>query len=178
MTQGHYPVNYYQIVITDYLAGELGVSIGDDIETILGKLTVCGIISTDHAEYGLTEKLVSQRYWDYAPYLLKYRYAIGFVQRSTIDAYRRDLNYLNIQLSAPYMWGDATIGSFSRLRKDQLLEGRMPKEPNEVLISANMAERNNITLKYPEDINALRKRLGLTQRDFGTIDVPADKYTA
>ena len=178
VTQGHYPVNYYQIVITDYLAGELGVSIGDDIETILGKLTVCGIISTDHIEYGLAEKLVSQRYWDYAPYLLKYRYGIGFVQRSTIDAYRRDLNYLNIQLSAPYMWGDATIGSVSRLRKDQLLEGRMPKEPNEVLISANMAERNNITLKYPEDINALRKRLGLTQCDFGTIDVPADKYTA
>lgn len=168
VTQGHYPVNYYQIVITDYLAGELGVSIGDDIETILGKLTVCGIISTDHAEYGLAEKLVSQRYWDYAPYLLKYRYGIGFVQRSTIDAYRRDLNYLNIQLSAPYIWGDATIGSVSRLRKDQLLEGRMPKEPNEVLISANMAERNNITLKYPENEEAY----------WGTIDVPADKYTA
>jgi putative ABC transport system ATP-binding protein len=155
VTQGHFPTNYYQIVITDYLAGELGVSIGDDIETILGKFTVCGIISTDHAEYGLTEKLVSQRYWDYAPYLLKYRYAIGFVQKSTIDAYRKNGDYLNmnIPVSVPYLRRVITIGSISRFREDQLLTGRMPKEPNEVLKSIEM-DILDISLKRYADKEA------------------------
>ncbi len=155
VTQGHFPTNYYQIVITDYLAGELGVSIGDDIETILGKFTVCGIISTDHAEYGLTEKLVSQRYWDYAPYLLKYRYAIGFVQKSTIDAYRKNGDYLNmnIPVSVPYLRRVITIGSISRFREDQLLTGRMPKEPNEVLKSVEM-DILDISLKRYADKEA------------------------
>ena len=150
VTQGHFPKNYAQIAITDFLAEELDVSIGDDINTILGRLTVCGIISTDHAKYGLTEKLDSEKYGDFTTYFLKSRYAIGAVRKGAFDVKGEYLNSLELPLFTQSDVYDATIGIVSRISKDQLIDGRMPRKLNEVLLSMRMAQMCGISWEIVE----------------------------
>lgn len=176
VSEGHEPETNEEIVITDYLAHVLNVSVGDRIETPFGKADVSGIIATDYVEYELIKKLRYEGGSDYIDHFLRYRYAVALMRKEAFIAYKNAANRLSLPMSLfvvseyPNSYVESsesrsTFGGISLLEPGSLLKGRMPEKRNEVLLSAYMAERYEVEKRWGDD--------GV-HYDF--IDIHAEKY--
>ena len=162
VSEGHEPETNEEIVITDYLAHVLNVSIGDRIETPFGKAEVSGIIATDYVEYELIKKLRYEGGGDYIDHFLSYRYAVALMRKEAFILYKNTADRLSLPMSLfvvseyPNSYVESsesrsTFGGVSLLGQDSLLRGRMPEKRNEVLLSAYMAEKYEVEKRWSDD---------------------------
>ena len=177
VTEGHFPENENEIAITDYLAHELNVAVGDLLDSPVGKVRVSGIIHTDYIEYGLVKKIRFEGGTEFTNYLVDYRYSIAVMLPEAFRSYLMKMDRLTLPMSLflvseyPRSYvqdgsSRSTFGCASLASEDHLIAGRMPQNESEVLISQSNAVTYEVTKKLAET--------GAVHYDF--IDIHATEY--
>lgn len=143
-----------EIVITDYLADYLGLSVGDKIDTIYGDVTLCGIIKTDYVEYNLLKKLENIDYYssnELLEYNCTYKYYTAYFLDDNYEENKKNCKVLNITGARLFenniytmTKSSCTIESADNLKEDELFIGRLPDKENEVVISETYAYKYDI----------------------------------
>lgn len=141
---GKIPRHEFEILLTDYIMNQLSISIPDGIgeEVLIDETpyTISGVLLTDYSDYQLMHKLSDYRYSRYANYHLQTKYSVGYVGEYFQNENVIDLKTSDFSRQRRFAIEDygVTYGPL-RLIDDTttLMWGRLPENPNEVLISAD-----------------------------------------
>lgn len=141
---GSIPRQDDEVIITDFVADELGMSIGDTLQYNNEPIKVVGIVKTDYIEYNLKSKLHNGNSSPFLDYYVKYRYQVMYMQ----NTYLHDrIKTKNIRIELPMsdfsvsdrekMYLERTLfyDSESKLQDKYLVAGRLPEKENEVIVS-------------------------------------------
>lgn len=148
LLKGSLPSQDDQVMITDYAADELGVSIGDVLRFNNAPVTVVGIVKTDYVEYNLKSKLHNGNSSPFLTYYLKYKYQVMYMQNSYLHDKVKSIN-VRIELpmsdftvsnrEKPYLESALFFDSAIKIKETDLLVGRLPERKNEVVVSDEFA---------------------------------------
>lgn len=140
-----------EIVITDYLAAELGIKVGDVVTDLMNEFKVCGIIETDYIQYGLKAKLLGYGNDDRLEYMCENKYFVCYtydrVEKINLNSTREieleasDFTDGNVER---YIKKNITYISQSEIYEIKSIKGNMPQVGNEIIISSMFAEENDI----------------------------------
>ena len=141
---GKIPRHEFEILLTDYIMNQLSISIPDGIgeEVLIDETpyTISGVLLTDYSDYQLMHKLSDYRYSRYANYHLQTKYSVGYAGEYFQNENVIDLKTSDFSRQRRFAIEDygVTYGPL-RLIDDTttLMWGRLPENPNEVLISAD-----------------------------------------
>ncbi len=150
LIEGKNPEKDNEIVITDYLAHILGVSVGDIVFTETNHkenaVTVVGISQTDYKEYRVEERLEQrEELTKETDYRIENRYCIGYVSKEYIDAFKltskqlklRSASVLSHSSERDFFNENTVYGKSEGVSQDRLIKGRMPQKRNEILIDSS-----------------------------------------
>lgn len=147
---GTAPTNKNEIALSDYVADELNVSIGDTVLLGADTLIVSGIVTTDYKEYNLKSKLSYGYTGDFFEYYCLYKYYACYVSEEYYPVFYSYRNELKLRASnffcsdniSRYVDTEVSYGDVDELSSDALLYGRLPENENEVVISLSFAIEN------------------------------------
>lgn len=150
---GRQPNSNNEIAITDYIASELNLKIGDTVSDSINEYTICGIIETDYLQYGLKHKLSGYDYDDNLDFLCKYKYFVCYTyNRIRYNNYMFEQG-INLPASSfmennieRFICSNLSYSGISNINEIDICEGRLPKNENEIVISYNMHEDNKISI--------------------------------
>lgn len=161
-----------EVVITDYIAKYLGVKVGDEIECLYSKYKVVGITETDYIEYNLKSKLnhgYNDEFFEYK--CLYYYYGVYLLEEnlSNIADIKKSITLRAADFCAQknaeiYTSSYVIMADSEEIRKEDLLYGTLPVKENEVLVTEDYAEENEIK----------KEDLGVKQYSF--YDIYNEKY--
>ncbi len=149
LLSGRMPKSGDEIVISDYLANILDLS--GETEILLNNsenLKVVGIMKTDYFEYGILERIRSQRINDYTEYKLYNDYLICAVCDDYIAQKRSNTESLTLERSS-VLYSDwksrllvsrMTFAPSGLADEAALLCGRLPEKDDEIAIYYEVAE--------------------------------------
>ena len=151
--EGEPPHQNDQCLITDYLAFELGVGVGDVITNLQQELRISGIVQTDYIAYQLKAKLANGSSSPYMDYYMRYRYNVVYCRTELLHD---DMPKSNTRLLLPM--SDFTVTTKERSYRESklyyddaqkvneadLIAGCMPQENNEVLVSEGFLYARNL----------------------------------
>lgn len=170
LLEGRYPEKYNEIIITDYIADELYLKVGDVIDNLYIELTITGIIKTDYKEYELKHKLRNGYGDDALYYKCNYKYFTAYMLDSALTHYRGMNRMLTLEaanclmnMGKRYVSTRNNYSSIEGLTEADLLSGRMPETDDEILINYSLAEHFNVVDNY-------------TESTYMYQDIYADKY--
>ena len=142
-----------EIVITDYLAKSLELSVGDEIavSSRVGELTciVTGVSCTDFEEYGLERRLDdSAPFTEQTEYRLQNRYRLcfasqQFIKQQCLMCRQMELTSASVQShSSEKKFFDEKVryGATGGITKENLLRGRMPENNSEIIVDEETAD--------------------------------------
>ena len=145
---GKMPQSDNEVMITDYVASELGIAVGDSIYYNKGKLDVVGIVKTNYVEYNLKSKLQNGITSPFFDYLMTYKYLVMYMKNSYLHG---AIKNKNVRIELPksdftmskrersYMERSVFYDSETKLDAQYLVEGRLPEKRNEVVVSEAFA---------------------------------------
>lgn len=150
--EGGPPQQNNQCLVTDYLAAELGVDVGDLITNLQQELKISGIIQTDYIAYQLKAKLAYGSSSPYVDYYMRYRYNVVYCRTELLHD---DMQKSNKRLLLPM--SDFTAATKERSYRESrlyydnaekvivsdLVAGRLPQADNEVLVSERFLQARN-----------------------------------
>lgn len=144
LAEGDMPQQNNQCMITDYLASELNVGVGDRITNYEQELQVSGIIQTDHIAYQLKAKLNYGSSSPYVDHYLRYRYNVVYCRMELLHDHMPKSN-TRIRLSMSdftvahkertYRESELYYDDANKIKASDLIAGRLPQAKNEVLVS-------------------------------------------
>lgn len=176
LKNGQMPKNSSEIVLTDYLAKELSVDIGDIVYYHQIPLILSGIIQTDYIEASLDRKILLGQIDEYLDYKMQYYYFLAIVDDSYKEEYLKDSSYVFLPLSNFMLQNmesqyldehNSTLlyGCSEDIFIDELIAGRLPLEDNEVLVS----------YEFAKEYNLLNDGV-LSTKSYSFLDVSASQY--
>lgn len=139
-----------ETVITDYLAKEFHLGVGDIVIADNVRFTISGIIKTDYVDYNYKQKLVYGEDSEYLSYYQTYKYNTIYVDKdyflnskykedsclelenSDFSRYNKEISYFESSLK--YNGVSSKTSAFT------LVSGRMPEKSNEVIVSEACGE--------------------------------------
>lgn len=147
--KGNIPRNSHEIVISDYIASKLNVKLNDTLVYNEVELKIVGIYETDYIEIGLQHKLnygYSNPIFDFN---CIYKYFATYVSEELLEETKSRTESIEIQAGdfvkrkqmLQYLESYISVAAAGEVSKEDLLEGRMPENNNEILISADYAEK-------------------------------------
>ena len=151
--EGEHPQKNNECLITDYLASELGVGVGDLITNQQQELRISGIIQTDYITYQLKAKLAYGSSSPYIDYYMRYRYNVVYCRTELLHD---DMQKSNMRLLLPmsdftaatkersYRESKLYYDNAQKVDEEDLIVGRMPQANNEVLLSNSFLEERNL----------------------------------
>lgn len=164
------------IVITDYLADELQVEVGDVVIADNISFTVCGIIETDYRTYKYKQRLSLGEENEYLYYYMSFKYNVSYVNydyfirektsgNSGLRLENSDFSRYNKELS--YFENSLKYNGVSDKENDiTLVSGKFPSNKNEIIISEELAER--IMLSAGEEM--------MQQSEYEFKDIHDERY--
>lgn len=150
--KGNIPENLHEIVISDYIASKLNAKLNDTLIYNELSLKIVGIYETDYKEIGLQHKLnygYSNPIFDFD---CIYKYFATFVSEELLEEVKSRTESIEIQAGdfqkrkqmLQYLESYVSVADVGVISKDDLLEGRMPENNNEILISVDYAEKYDL----------------------------------
>lgn len=151
--EGERPHQNNECLITDYLASELGVGVGDLITNLQQELRISGIIQTDYIAYQLKAKLAYGSSSPYVDYYMRYRYNVVYCRTELLHD---DMQKSNTRLLLPmsdftaatkersYRESKLYYDNAQKVDEADLIAGRMPRANNEVLVSDGFLQARNM----------------------------------
>ncbi len=151
--EGQFPKNNNECMLTDYIAAELGVKVGDCITDLHQTFRVSGIVQTDYAIYDLKAKLL---YGDDSPFVehyMKYRYNVIYCRSQVLhNEMTKGKNRILLPMSDFTAWNkenayresELYYDNANKVKKENLVIGRLPQKDFEVLISQSFLENKNL----------------------------------
>ncbi|MBE6649137.1 MAG: ABC transporter ATP-binding protein/permease [Ruminococcaceae bacterium] len=152
--EGRMIENCNEVVVSDYVASELNLKLGDKIEYNYGSaLEIVGIAKTNYIEYDLRKKLVFGTGGEYTDYYMRYKYNVIYLHDSCLIENKKESNErLNLPM-ADFTLSNRELSLFksvlyyddaSKVISEFLIDGRLPQAPNEVVVSDGFAEYSGI----------------------------------
>ena len=151
--EGERPHKNNECLITDYLASELGVGVGDFITNLQQELRISGIIQTDYIPYQLKVKLAYGNSSPYIDYYMRYRYNVIYCRTELLHD---DMKKSNTRLLLPmsdftsatkersYRESELYYDNAQKVDETDLIAGRMPRANNEILVSESFLQARNL----------------------------------
>ncbi len=144
--------NEEDIVITDYIASELCVEVGDNIIYEDTVFNVSGIIKTDYVEYEYKRKRFYGYDGEYLDYYTKFKYCRIYLHENVLEKKEMKTRFLRVKLSdftssdkeLTYIDSQLMYGSVESVSSNETIIGRLPKDENEVLVSLNFAIEHSV----------------------------------
>jgi len=167
IAEGSFPEQKNEILISDYLAQELQVSLGDPITSSMGEYHICGIYSTDFNERDDHTRSKFESGTSAEQMERKYNYAMVVIDREALTASVKQAGWLKLR-GAEFLeslYGYTMIAGLETISEEDLVYGRMPRERNEVLISYKM---------YQYNIDLFEA--GSIEKQFEFADIHAKRY--
>lgn len=148
--EGTLPESVREVVITDYVAKELNVDIGEEIQYQDYNLKVSGIIKTDYIEYQLDRKLNYGSDDEFFQFKCKYSYFTIYAKKGLL--YENNKSSLTIQYAdffgskkdSVYFNSFLEIGNIIGISDDELIKGRLPQNNNEIVVSNDFVNNHSL----------------------------------
>lgn len=144
LSDGAFPVQNDECMITDYIASELGVAVGDTITDLTQNYRVSGIVATDYIAYQLKAKLMYGSDSPYLDYYLNYRYQVVYFRSEMLHSdMKQNGRALRLPLSdftasdkeRRYRESSLQYDNTEKVHESDLSAGRLPRTENEALVS-------------------------------------------
>lgn len=162
LEKGRYPINENEVIITDYIAEYLFSE-----ESIIGQtisvdnlvlLEVVGIIKTDCVENKIAVKAKRNDLNEFEQFDLKNVYQVAITGTGFSNAMKQAQSSIRLEKSNFFLSDMETLFLQSSIvlatqevLDNELLYGRMPKSENEVLISSEIAAKEQFDESRPEE---------------------------
>lgn len=174
LIKGRYIEKDNEIMITDYVATELGLDIGAQVYYNSKCFDIVGIVKTDYIAYNLRAKLSYGATSSHIEYYVMYRYNVVYLsseylyqEKKTIDA-RIGIEHSDFLLESrenSYMSSECYYDSASKIKEEQLIYGRLPQHQNEILVTLGYMESHS---KYDSE--------EFVEEEYAYIDLYEEKY--
>ena len=172
LLEGELPKAYNEIILSDYIADEMNLKVNDYIEFGITQCKVVGIFETDYLNINLKSKLV---YGTDDPFFRQncmYNYFVVYASEELLIEHENVVETLQLQAAnfmqkrhkGSYFEIYIKISDTYGLSENDLIEGRLPQNDNEILVSDSFAEQYDLLNgKY-------------TEEEYGFIDIYDERY--
>ena len=159
LSDGAFPVKNDECLITDYIASELDVRVGDCITDMSQDYHVSGIVKTDYIEYQLKSKMMYGDDSLYLDYYLNYRYLVvycrsellhGEMKKSSRSIRLPMTDFSAADKERSYRESAVLYDNAGKVSNSDLVAGSMPQAANEVLVSEYFLSSRNLYDKSQE----------------------------
>ena len=155
LKSGRMPQNSSEIVLTDYIAKEINVKIGDVVYYRQTPLNLVGVIKTDYIENSLDRKLIMGQIDEYLDYSLQYYYFVAIVDigfkktqlENNPSIYLPLSNFMLSGMESQYLDSSINIltyGTNEVVTSEDLIYGNLPSSMDEIIVSYQFATKYDL----------------------------------